>query len=283
MHQREGGGRAQVAQVEIIGRHLMRHQQALVNNGAARQAVDVKIAFLLQAQFHNGVLNAAADEVQFALESVFIGNVRAAPDKNLPDDRFDRSGQSADFGVIDRHVAPGENGLPFFPYNLLENLLIRGAFVVFGGQKQHAHAVLAGGRQSDALSLQFIGKKLMRNLKQDARAVARIRVAAGRAPMFQFAQHVQALLDDGVGFMAFDMRDEADAAGVVFKLRVVQSMRGGQLAGFGLFHWRRFRSRPAGCRVMDTACRKQKQRERAGWKSGRARGLQAVSGVCGRA
>ncbi len=77
----------------------------------------------------------------------------------------------------------------------------------------------------------------MRDLKQDTRAVARIRVAAGRAPVFQFAQHIQSLLDNGMGFMAFGVGDKADAASVMFKRRVVQSMRGGQLAGFRLFHF----------------------------------------------
>jgi hypothetical protein len=40
-------------------------------------------------------------------------------------------------------------------------------------------------------------------------------------------QDFQALLDDLVAFLALDVSDEADAAGVMLVLRVVQTLRGG--------------------------------------------------------
>jgi hypothetical protein len=40
-------------------------------------------------------------------------------------------------------------------------------------------------------------------------------------------EDLQALLDDLVTFLALDVGDEADAAGVVLVLRVIETLRGG--------------------------------------------------------
>jgi hypothetical protein len=52
--------------------------------------------------------------------------------------------------------------------------------------------------------------------------------------VIQIQQHLQGLLDDGVGLFALDINDETYAAGFVFELRIVKPL---------LWRWRS--SRPA--------------------------------------
>ncbi len=91
-------------------------------------------------------------------------------------------------------------------------------------KKNHAHAVLAGRGQRETQARRFALKKSVRNLDQDARAVAGLRIAAAGAAMRQIDQDLDALQDDIVRLAALDVRDKADAASVVLVLRAVQSL-----------------------------------------------------------
>ena len=64
----------------------------------------------------------------------------------------------------------------------------------------------------------------MRDLDQDAGAVARLRIAAASAAMRQVDQDLDAFADDFVGLFAVQIDDEAHAAGVVLVLGVVQPL-----------------------------------------------------------
>ena len=68
----------------------------------------------------------------------------------------------------------------------------------------------------------------MRHLQQDAGAVAGVDLAATRAAMVEVLEDLDALLDDGVRFAALDVHDEADAAGVMLELRVVEALLRGR-------------------------------------------------------
>ena len=70
----------------------------------------------------------------------------------------------------------------------------------------------------------FALEKGVRNLDQDARAVAGLRIAAAGAAMRQIDQNLDALQDDIVRLPALDIGDKADAAGVVLVLRAVKSL-----------------------------------------------------------
>jgi hypothetical protein len=65
----------------------------------------------------------------------------------------------------------------------------------------------------------------VRDLHQDAGAVAHARVGAGGAAMLQIAEDAQPVLDDEVRLAALDVGDEADAAGVLVERRIVQTLR----------------------------------------------------------
>ena len=69
----------------------------------------------------------------------------------------------------------------------------------------------------------------MRHLKQNARAVAGVLLATTRAAVIEVLQNLQTLLDDRVGLLPLDVRDEADAAGIVLKTRIVEALLRGQI------------------------------------------------------
>jgi hypothetical protein len=61
----------------------------------------------------------------------------------------------------------------------------------------------------------------VRNLNQDTGTVTHQRVRAHRTAVIQIFQNLQALFDDRMAFLAFDVGDEADAASIMFVGRVV--------------------------------------------------------------
>ena len=85
-------------------------------------------------------------------------------------------------------------------------------------------AVLARRRQRKAQRRAFAREKLVRNLNQDAGAVAGFRIAAAGAAMRQVDEDLQSLGDDVVRLLALDVDDEADTAGVVLVLRIVETL-----------------------------------------------------------
>ena len=75
----------------------------------------------------------------------------------------------------------------------------------------------------------------MRDLDEDAAAVAELGIGADGAAMVEIVQDLQALLDDGVGLAVLHVGDEADAAGILLHRRVVEplcvGMAGSRTAG----------------------------------------------------
>ena len=69
-------------------------------------------------------------------------------------------------------------------------------------------------------------QELVRRLDENARAVAGIGLATAGAAVIQVQQYLQRLLNDGMGLPALDVDHEAYAAGLMFKLRVVQALFG---------------------------------------------------------
>ena len=61
---------------------------------------------------------------------------------------------------------------------------------------------------------------------KNARPVAAVRLAATCAAVGHVFQHLQCLQDDTIAGLALHMGQKADAAGIVFKLRIVQAREG---------------------------------------------------------
>ena len=70
-------------------------------------------------------------------------------------------------------------------------------------------------------SFAFAREELVRDLHQDAGAVAGARIGADRAAMFEIDENCQRILDDLVRLAALDVGDEADAAGILVERGIV--------------------------------------------------------------
>ena len=77
-------------------------------------------------------------------------------------------------------------------------------------------------------ALRLAGEELVRDLHQDAGAVAGARIGADRAAMLEVDQNRQRILDDLVRLAALDVGDESDAAGILGECRIVEAMTFGQ-------------------------------------------------------
>jgi hypothetical protein len=64
-------------------------------------------------------------------------------------------------------------------------------------------------------------EKHMRNLDQDSRAIARLRIATCRTAVRQVLQNFEALADDPVRFLSTDAGHQPHATGIVLLLRMV--------------------------------------------------------------
>ena len=85
-------------------------------------------------------------------------------------------------------------------------------------------AVLALGRQLEPEPRGLAAEEPIGHLDQDARAVARVRLAAARAAVQQVDEHLQRLLDDRVRPLAFDVDDEPHPARVMLERGIVQTL-----------------------------------------------------------
>jgi hypothetical protein len=82
----------------------------------------------------------------------------------------------------------------------------------------------------------------VRNLHQDAGAVAGARIGADSAAMFEIAENADRVGDDLMRFLALDIGDEADAAGILLQRQVVKAF-GGRAPGMLARGFKRFRGR----------------------------------------
>src|SRR5208282_5215094 len=99
------------------------------------------------------------------------------------------------------------------------------AVLALDGQEAHGHAVRAGLRQIHSQLGALVAEEGMRNLNEDAGAVASLRVAAGCATMGEVDEDLEALADNLVTLLALDVRDQPHAAGIVFIARMIEALR----------------------------------------------------------
>lgn len=86
---------------------------------------------------------------------------------------------------------------------------------------EHAHAVVAWFWEIGRADL---GKEAMGQLKEDAGAVPRVDFTATGSAVVQIHQDGEGLLDDIVRTFALHLANKADAAGVMLKLGVVETL-----------------------------------------------------------
>ena len=223
--QAQRAGHLGIRQLPVEIGDLGGQQQALVNDGPRGERRDVEEALVGQVRGGDLVFDPLADEVELAFEGVLIEAVGVA-DEDLLDVGPRGAGDAADGVVVDGRVAPAEHGQAFLAHDALQDAFGEEAFVAFDRQEDHADAVLARRRESEAEAVTLTGEEGVGDLDEDAGAVTGVGVAAGGAAVGQVDEDLDSLEDDLVGLAALDVDDEADAAGVALGARVVETLRG---------------------------------------------------------
>ena len=89
--------------------------------------------------------------------------------------------------------------------------------------EQRADGVFAGLGELEADLGRLALEERMRDLHQDAGAVAEARIGADGAAVLEIAEDAQRVGDDLMRLLALDVGDEADAAGILLQRRIVQA------------------------------------------------------------
>jgi hypothetical protein len=91
-------------------------------------------------------------------------------------------------------------------------------------QENHSNAVTTHLRQTDAQLFSFQSEELVRNLHGDPGAIPCVYLTSLGSPVLKIDEHLQGFPYNCVGFSPVHVGDEADAATVVFKLRIVKPL-----------------------------------------------------------
>ena len=220
-HGRLDGG---VVEVDEEAAHLRGDEHALVHDGARAHGAHVED---LVAQGELGVgllLDGAAAHVQAALEGVTGGRVVGAAQEGLQDGRHAGACRLAQVVRVDGHLAPKEQRHAGLGAALLKHAAgILYALVVLR-EEQHGHAIVALCRQNLAALLSLFAEKVMRNLEQDAGAVAGVLLESGAAAVLQVDQNGQRVVQNLVMALAVDIGKRADAACIVVEFGAIKAL-----------------------------------------------------------
>ena len=126
--------------------------------------------------------------------------------------------------IVGRHSAPAQQRLAF-GLNYLFKLGFQTATLVRVARQEHqTAAVFTFSRQLDAGLAGCSSQKLVGHLHQHTRAIAGVHFAAACTTMIKVFQHLDTLLQNPVCLAAFNIGHKADATGIVFELRVIQTL-----------------------------------------------------------
>src|SRR5262249_54792083 len=151
----------------------------------------------------------------------------ALADEDLLMERFGRLHRLTEARIVARHIAPAEKSHSFARDLFREDLLDLPAPRLFTRHEQHTDRILARSRQREAEFSGLLGKEPVRNLNQNAGAVAGARIGAHGASMFEVQQNSQRVRNDRVRLPSFDVGNEADATRVLVEGWIIKALRGG--------------------------------------------------------
>ena len=136
-----------VAQVREVGKQLLGHELALVDQDLGGEAADVKHLGLLHFRASQQTAGSFANHVELALEGITL-QILPGPDKELLDGRFRSPGRRTDVGPlgVGGNASPSQNLLSLLRDKVLYNGLALVPLFVVGGQKHHSGRELAGRR-----------------------------------------------------------------------------------------------------------------------------------------
>ncbi len=220
-HGRLDGG---VVEVDEEAAHLRGHEHALVHDGARAHGAHVEDLVVERKLGVGLLLDGAAAHVQATLEGIACRRVVRAAQKCLQNGRHTGAGRLTQVMRVDRHLAPKEQrhtglGAAF----LKDAASVLYALVVLR-KEQHGDAVVALLRQNLPALLRLLAKEVVRNLEQDAGAVAGVALKAGAASMLEVHQDGKRVIQNLMVTLAVNIGQGADTARVVVELRAVKAL-----------------------------------------------------------
>ncbi len=217
MHARLGKFRVKLS-------HLFGHQHSLVNNGPVGKAGNVEKFAAFGFGVANFIFRTLADHIKFALKRHRVGKLGVAGHKNLFHNRFFGTCGRPHGRIISLNLSPAEKLVALFLNNTLNNFLGVLALILVGRKEHHPNAVLTFFRKINTDACTGFFKKQVRDLNEDTSPVTRVGFTAAGSTVPEVIKNSERLLNDFVGFLALDVGHKTDAAGIVFKLRVVQAL-----------------------------------------------------------
>ena len=220
-HGRLDGG---VVEVDEEAAHLRGDQHALVHDSARAHGAHVE-DLVAQGELGIGLLlDGAAAHIQTALEGIAGGRVVRSAQEGLKDSGHAGAGCLAQVVRVDRHLAPKEQRHAGLGAALLKHAAgILYALVVLR-KEQHGHAIVALCRQNLAALLSLFTEKVMRNLEQDASAVASVLLESRAAAVLQVDQNGQRVVQNLVMALTVDIGKRADATCVVVEFGAIKAL-----------------------------------------------------------
>ena len=220
-HGRLDGG---VVEVDEEAAHLRGDQHALVHDGARAHRAHVE-DLVAQGKLGVGLLfDGAAAHVQATLEGIAGGRVVGAAQEGLQDSGHAGAGRLAQVVRVDGHLAPKEQRHAGLGAALLKHAAgILYALVVLR-EEQHCHAIVALCRQNLAALLSLFTEKVMRNLEQDASAVAGVLLESRAAAVLQVDQNGQCIVQNLVMALTVDIGKRADATCIVVEFGAIKAL-----------------------------------------------------------
>ena len=220
-HGRFDGG---VVEVDEEAAHLRGDQHALVHDGARAHGAHVE-DLVSQGKLGIGLLfDGAAAHVQATLKGIAGGRVVRTAQEGLQDSGHAGAGRLAQVVRVDGHLAPKEQRHAGLGTALLKHAAgILYALVVLR-EEQHGHAIVALCRQNLTALLSLFTEKVMRNLEQDASAIAGILLESRAAAVLQVDQNGQRVVQNLVMALTIDIGKRADAACIVVEFGAIKAL-----------------------------------------------------------
>ena len=213
-----------VVEVDEEATHLRGDQHALVHDGARAHRAHVE-NLVAQGKLRIGLLlDGAAAHIQTTLKGVTRRRVVRTAQKGLQDSRHAGASRLTQVVRVDGHLAPKEQRHAGLGAALLKHAAgILYALVVLR-EEQHGHAIVALCRQNLTALLSLFTEKVMRNLEQDASAVAGVLLESRAAAVLQVDQNGQCVVQDLVMALTVDIGKRADATCVVVEFGAIKAL-----------------------------------------------------------
>ena len=235
---REARHEAFVEQIRVEFRQALGQEHALVDDRPARQRAEVEFRDL---RGDGLLLDPAADDIEVALIARLVA-LLGVPDQDLLDLGAGGVRLLADAGDVDRHLAPGIDGVAGVQHLGLDDLAAAFLRAEIGLRQEHHPHRDAARLHLVAAALDDFREEILRALDVDAGAVTGLPIGIHGAAVPHRLQRVDAGLHNLAGCLAVQRGDEADAAGVMLrhidvgtlKDRLVGGVAGGEFgAGLG--------------------------------------------------